>query len=242
MLNIKKLLQTPHKYPLVNSNSVGELSVGKTTCGPDETECPDACCPVANWFCCPNGRYCAETPDKCPLSKSNSSMELSAARSTCAPDETQCPDACCPVANWFCCPDGRYCAETPDKCPLSKSNSTKELSKSNSFKELTLARTTCAPDETECPNGCCMVANWYCCPDGRYCAATPDKCPLSKYNSTKELSTARSTCAPDEKECGQKCCGGTKRHCCSNSNNIFPIPFCAEKPLDCYPNPPPIGR
>merc|ERR1712020_420439 len=38
----------------------------KTTCGPDETECPAGCCPEANWFCCPDNRYCAATADDCP--------------------------------------------------------------------------------------------------------------------------------------------------------------------------------
>merc|ERR1712141_372248 len=40
-----------------------------------------------------------------------------------------------------------------------------------------LAKTNCGPDETECPAGCCPEANWYCCSDNQYCAATPDDCP-----------------------------------------------------------------
>ena len=46
-------------------------------------------------------------------------------------------------------------------------------------------RTTCGPDETECPAGCCPEANWFCCPDNRYCAATADDCPAK--NSFKHL-------------------------------------------------------
>merc|ERR1711936_888455 len=46
-----------------------KLSVVKTTCGPDETECPAGCCPEANWFCCPDNRYCAATADDCPAKK-----------------------------------------------------------------------------------------------------------------------------------------------------------------------------
>ena len=60
-------------HSICNSKSFKQLSEGgKTTCGPDETECPNNCCPVANWFCCADGRYCAETEDKCPLANSNS--------------------------------------------------------------------------------------------------------------------------------------------------------------------------
>merc|ERR1712110_1070297 len=36
----------------------------------------------------------------------------------CGPDETSCPAGCCPEANWFCCPDGMYCAATAADCPL----------------------------------------------------------------------------------------------------------------------------
>ena len=220
IFNIKKLLQTPNKHPLANSNSVEELSVGKTTCGPDETECPDACCPVANWFCCPNGRYCAETPDKCPLANSNSMKELSEAKTSCGPDETECPDACCPVANWYCCPFGKYCAETLDKCPLIKSNS---------FKELSVIKSTCGPEETECPGGCCILTNAYCCPDGIHCAPSPDKCPHSKYDSFKELSIIKPACPLARFHFETECPGG----CC-----ILPNAYCCPDGIHCAPGPP----
>ena len=34
------------------------------------------------------------------------------------------------------------------------------------------------PGGTECPGGCCPEAgDWFCCPDGLYCAATAEDCP-----------------------------------------------------------------
>merc|ERR1719237_966304 len=36
----------------------------------------------------------------------------------------------------------------------------------------------CGPDETSCPTGCCPEANWFCCPDNMYCAATAADCPF----------------------------------------------------------------
>merc|ERR1712088_267249 len=54
-----------------------------------------------------------------------------------------------------------------------------------------IAKTNCGPDETECPAGCCPEANWYCCSDNQYCAATPDDCPngpkILKISSRKRL-------------------------------------------------------
>ena len=118
LLQAIKNMKTP-------TNSFKELSVGKTTCASDETKCP------TNWFCCPDGRYCAATPDECPQSKSKSFKELSAfavkGGHACAPDETECPSGCCAWPNTYCCLDDRYCAATADDCPLSKSNSFKEL-------------------------------------------------------------------------------------------------------------------
>merc|ERR1712183_1008599 len=64
-------------------------------------------------------------------------------------------------------------------------------------------RTTCGPDETECPAGCCPEANWFCCPDNRYCAATADDCPAIRLPNLlpKKLSVVKTTCGPDETEC-----------------------------------------
>ena len=35
----------------------------------------------------------------------------------------------------------------------------------------------CWPNQTSCPAGCCPNANWFCCPDNVYCAATALDCP-----------------------------------------------------------------
>merc|ERR1712214_6343 len=143
----------------------------RTTCGPDETECPAGCCPEANWFCCPDNSYCAATADDCPAIRLPNLLpkKLSVVKTTCGPDETECSAGCCPEANWFCCPDNRYCAATADDCPAKKLPTIP--------RKLNVIKTTCGPDETECPAGCCPEANWFCCPDNRYCAATADDCP-----------------------------------------------------------------
>ena len=97
-----------------------------------------------------------------------------AARTTCGPDEVECPDGCCPYTGWYCCPDNRNCAATADDCP--------DIRLPNLLpKKLSVVKTTCGPDETECPAGCCPEANWFCCPDNRYCAATADDCPAKKF-------------------------------------------------------------
>ena len=33
----------------------------------------------------------------------------------CGPDETACPGGCCPMPDWYCCPD-YYCAAVPADC------------------------------------------------------------------------------------------------------------------------------
>merc|ERR1719466_299651 len=49
-------------------------------------------------------------------------------------------------------------------------------------------------DGTVCPGGCCPEQNWYCCPDGMYCAANAGNCPfvgakekLIKFAAAKEV-------------------------------------------------------
>merc|ERR1719369_1103388 len=105
---------------------------------PDGTNCPTGCCPEPNWYCCPD-------------------------------NQTECPAGCCPEANWYCCPDGMYCAATAADCPFV--NSKEKVMKMP-------AKKTCPPDQTECPGGCCPEANWYCCPDNKYCADTAADCPF----------------------------------------------------------------
>ena len=49
----------------------------------------------------------------------------------------------------------------------------------------------CGPDETDCPNGCCPEANWYCCADSFNCAATAADCPfVAKKASLVKLALA----------------------------------------------------
>ena len=94
-------------------------------CDPDETPCPSGCCPVPpelNWFCCPDAAYpgCAATADDCPFETKR--VELVKFAKTdhdqCGPDETSCPVGCCPMPDWYCCPDHfPICAPTAFDCP-----------------------------------------------------------------------------------------------------------------------------
>merc|ERR1712192_118187 len=73
------------------------------------------------------------------------------------------------MANWFCCPDNMYCAATAADCPfVAKKAQLMKLAKSKQ----------CGSGETSCPAGCCPEANWFCCPDNMYCAATSADCPF----------------------------------------------------------------
>merc|ERR1711892_807234 len=49
----------------------------------------------------------------------------------------------------------------------------------------------CGSDETSCPAECCPEANWYCCPDNMYCAATAADCPFvaQRLTGTAALTT-----------------------------------------------------
>ena len=89
-------------------------------CGPDETDCPNGCCPEANWYCCPDDFWpgCAPTAAECPFADKRVSLVKLAKTKTdqCGPDETECPVNCCPEVNWYCCPDG-WCAATAADCP-----------------------------------------------------------------------------------------------------------------------------
>merc|ERR1712066_1077047 len=67
----------------------------RTTCGPDETECPAGCCPEANWFCCPDNMYCAATSADCPFVAKKQKVMKMAANKQCGPNETECPAVCC---------------------------------------------------------------------------------------------------------------------------------------------------
>merc|ERR1711910_168587 len=62
-----------------------------------------------------------------------------------------------------------YCAATEADCPL--------VSQKEKLAKMA-AKKQCGPNETSCPAGCCPNANWYCCPDNVYCAATAADCPF----------------------------------------------------------------
>merc|ERR1712154_537751 len=121
----------------------------------DETECPAGCCPEANWYCWSDNQYCAATPDDCPNGPKilKNILKKKIAKTTCGPDETECPAGCCPEANWFCCPDNRYCAATADDCPSIKLPNLlpKKIAKPCGPPYNGCPKTTCGPDETECP-------------------------------------------------------------------------------------------
>merc|ERR1719215_1275594 len=118
-------------------------------------------------------------------------------------DGTLCPGGCCPEMNWYCCPDGQYCAATSGDCPFldyrqklikaaaKKITSKKTLAKTAdcpfvAAKEKLIkmatakkvAKTADCEDGTLCPGGCCPELNWFCCADGLYCAATEGDCPF----------------------------------------------------------------
>merc|ERR1712108_47135 len=63
----------------------------------------------------------------------------------------------------------RQCAATAADCPfVAKKAHLMKMAKNRQ----------CGPDETSCPAGCCPEANWFCCPDNMYCAATAADCPF----------------------------------------------------------------
>jgi len=145
--------------------------VKSAQCGPDQTTCPNGCCPVdpeLNWYCCDD--MCAATAADCPFVAKSEKLTKMAANKQCDPDQTSCPNGCCPVANWYCCPDNMApgCAPTAADCPFAATR--EKLTKMAANKQ-------CGPDETSCPGGCCPEANWYCCPDD-WCAATAADCPF----------------------------------------------------------------
>ena len=138
-------------------------------CGPDETSCPGGCCPEPNWFCCPDATYCAATAADCPFEAKRAKLMEMAKSSQCGPDDTTCPNGCCPVdpeLNWFCCED--YCAATAADCPFeAKRTQVMKMGKSK----------RCGPDETFCHTACCPHPNWFCCDDVNFCAPTAADCP-----------------------------------------------------------------
>merc|ERR1712158_86122 len=187
-------------------------------CGPDETSCPAGCCPEANWFCCPDNMYCAATAADCPFVAKKAQLMKMAKNRQCGADETECPAGCCPEANWFCCPDNMYCAATSADCPF--------VAKKQKVMKMA-ANKQCGPDETECPAGCCPEANWFCCSDNEYCAATEADCPFVSAKEKLVKMAAKAGCGPDETECPGGCCPEANWYCCPDGM------YCAATASDC---------
>ena len=79
------------------------------------------------------------------------------------------------------------------------------------------------PNETTCPGGCCPEANWFCCPDAYYCAATAADCPFdAKRTQLVELAKSSQLC--DGVWCPNGlCCHYPGGSCCENL--CSPLPF-----------------
>merc|ERR1712109_406257 len=98
---------------------------------------------------------------------------------------------------WFCCPDNMYCAATAADCPfVAKKARVMKMAKNRQ----------CGPDETSCPAGCCPEANWFCCPDNMYCAATAADCPFVAKKAQLMKMAKNRQCGPDETSCPAGCC------------------------------------
>merc|ERR1711983_539516 len=100
-------------------------------------------------------------------------------------DGTVCPGGCCPEQNWYCCPDGMYCAADASNCPFVAAK--EKLIKFAAAKKVVATKKDC--DGTVCPGGCCPEQNWYCCPDGMYCAANAGNCPQTHRQTDRQTDT-----------------------------------------------------
>ena len=167
------------------------------------------------------GQFPGEDADK-SMSRIPKHVQRTSSPKQC--DGTLCPNGCCPYKDWFCCEDGIYCADNENDCDstyakktlLMKMTSKKMTPKKNLLLQMT-SLTQC--DGTECDGGCCFMANWICCPDGIFCAATEDDCDDvgGKENDCDLIDCGDGTCC-DNPQFPQCCPGGD---------------FCAEDDGDC---------
>merc|ERR1712223_2092068 len=162
--------------------------------------------------------YCAATAADCPFVAKKAQLMKMAKNWQCGPDETSCPAGCCPQANWLCCPDNMDCAATAADSPfVAKKAQLMKMAKNRQ----------CGPDETSCPAGCCPEANWFCCPDNMYCAATAADCPfVAKKAQLMKMAKSRQ-CGPDETSCPAGCCPNANWYCCPDNMD------CAATAADC---------
>merc|ERR1739848_125980 len=85
------------------------------------------------------------------------------------PQRDHLPRRLLPQCQLVLLPLNLYCAATAADWPfVAKKEKLMGMAKSKQ----------CGPNETTCPAGCCPNANWYCCPDNLYCAATAADCPF----------------------------------------------------------------
>merc|ERR1712226_1672185 len=106
------------------------------------------------------------------------------------------------------CPDNMYCAATAADCPfVAKKAQLMKMAKNRQ----------CGPDETSCPAGCCPEANWFCCPDNMYCAATAADCPFVAKKAQLMKMAKNRQCGPDETSCPAGCCPEANWFCCPDN-------------------------
>ena len=185
-------------------------------------DCKACICHIIPMFCHDKETVSTETKSQKNLAQ-RTELVKHAKSNQCGPDETTCPAGCCPEANWYCCIDGPYCAATAADCPFeAKKTLLVKLAKSNQ----------CGPDQTPCPSvgssGCCPEANWFCCVDGHYCAATAADCPnVAERVSLVEMAKNKQ-CGPDDTTCPNGCCPVAPElnwFCCED--------YCAATAADC---------
>ena len=85
-----------------------------------------------------------------------------------------CDGGCCTQKDYICCKGEAYCAK-PGNAHCKPVN--EMISMLVPSPQLQVADVQSCPG-TECPRGCCKEGkDWFCCPDGDYCAKTADGCP-----------------------------------------------------------------
>merc|ERR1712045_1108308 len=109
-----------------------------------------------------------------------------------------------------------YCAATAADCPfVAKKAQLMKMAKNRQ----------CGADETECPAGCCPEANWFCCPDNMYCAATAADCPFVAMKEKLVKMAAKKQC--EGTVCPAGCCPEQNWFCCPDNM------YCAATAADC---------
>merc|ERR1712128_258565 len=111
-----------------------------------------------------------------------------------------------------------YCAATAADCPFVAMS--EKLTKMAANKQ-------CGSEETSCPAGCCPEANWYCCPDNMYCAATASDCPFVAMSEKLTKMAANKQCGSDETSCPAGRCPEANWYCCPDNM------YCAAAAADC---------